>query len=409
MRFLFIHQNFPGQFLNLAPELVKRGHEVTVLTLNQRRLDLSWNGVRIIEYSITRANGTDTFPPAIDFETKIIRGTFCYVKAKSLRKEGYEPDIIISHPGWGESLFLKQLWPNALLKIYCEFFYRTSGLDVGFEKEYEPKDDLYFPRVELKNSNMLLQSEQAFSCISPTNWQASTFPDFIRSKISVIHDGIDTDMVKPLNDTVLELPGIETLSNDDEVITFVSRSLEPYRGFHVFMRSLPEILKKRENAIILIVGEEGVSYGAPPPSGHSWKSIFLEEIRPLLNKQQYERLHFLGKVPYPEFKQILAVSTVHIYLTYPFVLSWSLLEAMSSACAIVASRTPPVEEVIENKKTGILIDFFEHEELVKEVLLLVENPEKRAMLGGSARDFVRARYDLKTICLPKQIEWAEKI
>lgn len=407
MRFLFIHQNFPGQFVNLAIELANRKHEVTALTLNNRSLPPSWNGVKIVEYSITRGNGTDTFSPVIDFETKAIRGASCYSKAMQLKSQGYFPDVIICHPGWGESLFLNIVWPNALLKVYCEFFYHLSGADVGFDPEFEPQDEFYLPRVQLKNHNNLLHATAAHSGISPTEWQASTFPDFFRKKISVIHDGIDTDSIKPALDVKVTLPDGKKLTRRDEVVTFVGRALEPYRGFHIFMRSLPAILEKRENLTVLVVGEEGVSYGGAPPNGQSWKTLFLEEIRPLVNDQQYDRIVFLGKVSYPAFKQILCVSTVHIYLTYPFVLSWSLLEAMSSGCAIVGSKTSPVEEVIENEKTGILVNFFEHEELSEGVLSLLENQEKRSMLGGNARGFIKERYDLKTRCLPKQIGWAE--
>ena len=287
MRFLFIHQNFPGQFINFAAELVRNKHEVTALTLNKRSLSSSWMGIKIVEYSLDRGNGRDIFPPVIDFETKAIRGACCYLKAKELKSQGYSPDVIISHPGWGESLFLKDVWPKALLKIYCEFYYHTSGFDVGFDREFEPTDQLDLPRVHLKNTTFLLQMENADSGISPTSWQASTFPKHFRPEISVIHDGIDTHLIKPIAGERLSLPDGKQLTSSDEIVTYVSRSLEPYRGFHSFMRSLPVILKIRKDATILIVGEEGTSYGAKPPAGQSWKSLFLKEIRPLLNNQQY--------------------------------------------------------------------------------------------------------------------------
>lgn len=407
MRFLFIHQNFPGQFINLAAELVKNKHEVTALTLNKRGLSSQWMGINIIEYSLGRGNGKDIFPAVIDFETKAIRGAYCYLKARELKSQGYSPDVIISHPGWGESLFLKDIWPDARLKVYCEFYYHTSGFDIGFDSEFESTDKFNVPRVHLKNTSFLLQSEEADSGISPTKWQASTFPEQFRQKISVIHDGIDTDLVRPIDNVKLKLPNNRQLLSDDEIITYVSRSLEPYRGFHSFMRSLPEILKKRKNAVVLIVGEDGTSYGSEPPAGDSWKSLFLKEIRPLLNNQQYERINFLGKVDYSTFKQVLCVSTVHVYLTYPFVLSWSLLEAMSSGCAIVGSKTPPVEEAIKDNMTGKLVNFFKSEEIAECVIGLLENSEERVMLGARARQHVVENYDLKSKCLPRQIVWAE--
>ncbi len=409
MKFLFIHQNFPGQFINLAVELTRKKHEVTALTLNRRNLESSWNGIRIIKYSLGAGNGKGTFPIAVDFETKAIRGAYCFLKAKELEAGGYYPDVIISHPGWGESLFLKEVWPKAVFKVYCEFYYHTSGADVGFDKEFEGRNALNLPRIILKNTNSLLHLDQADSGISPTDWQASTFPEYFREKISVIHDGVDTDTVQPDDSARLTLPGGKQLTSDDEIVTYVGRSLEPYRGFHSLMRSLPEILKRRREVLVLIIGEESISYGSEPPAGYSWKSLFLKEIRPLLTNQQYERIKFLGMVEYSTFKQILCVSTVHVYLTYPFVLSWSLLEAMASECAIVGSRTAPVEEVIKDNETGILVDFFDYEEIASNVVELLENSEKRVMLGSRAREFVRESYDLKTRCLPKQISWAETL
>ena len=409
MKFLFIHQNFPGQFLHLSKELVRRNHEVIALTLNHRRLPSDWSGIKIIEYEFVKGNGKDIFELAVDFESKTIRGASCYLKALELRDEGYSPDVIISHPGWGESLFLKQVWPNSILKIYCEWYYHTSGRDVMFEPEFENQAQLYLPRVIAKNSSLLLHSEQAYSCISPTVWQASTFPDHFKKKISIIHDGIDTDTVKPDANSTLILDKDRKFSRKDEIITFVARSLEPYRGFHILMRSLPDLLKQRENLKVLIVGDDGVSYGGSPPKGYSWKKLFLEEIRPLLNDQQHRRIFFLGKLPYESYKALLCVSTVHVYLTYPFVLSWSLLEAMSSACAIVASRTSPVEEVIRSGDTGILVDFFDHKSVAEQTLELLADSNKRRMLGSNAREYVKENYDLKTKCLPEQVSWAEAL
>ncbi len=408
MKFLFIHQNFPGQFLHLSRELVKKQHEVLALSLNGRRLPSTWGGVKIIEYKLGNRNGRDTFKLTTDFESKVIRASSCYSRALSLKAKGFSPDIIISHPGWGESLFIKQVWPEAILKLYCEFYYSPSGRDVGFDSEFEPSDPLYLPGVLLKNSNILLHSDQAHSCISPTSWQASTFPEHLRSKISVIHDGIDTDTVKPDDGAELQLNSGRKIKRTDEVVTFVSRSLEPYRGFHVFMRCLPALLEERKDLLILIVGEEGVSYGGASPTGLSWKKLFLAEITTLLTSQQLERIHFLGRIPYPVFKQVLCVSTVHVYLTYPFVLSWSLLEAMSSGCAIVASKTPPVEEVIINEVTGQLVDFFDYENLAFSVAELLENQDKRVMLGSEARKHIKQNYDLSRKCLPEQISWAEQ-
>ena len=404
MNILFIHQNFPGQFKHLAPALVKAGHKVTALILAKTEAK-QWNGVKLISYSLTRGNAKDAHPWTVDFESKVIRGEACLKAALALKDQGYTPEVVVAHPGWGESLFLKEVWPEAKLKLYCEFFYHSQGADVGFDPEFSSTDPADAGRVILKNANILLQFQQADSGLSPTHWQASTFPQHIRDKITVIHDGIDTEVLSPNPSASFLLDNGNSLTRDDEVITFVNRALEPYRGFHTFMRSLPRLLTARSNAQVLIVGKEGVSYGAQPPNGESWKTIFSEEVLPKLTPQQRERIHFLGTIDYPRFINLLQVSRVHVYLTYPFVLSWSLLEAMSVGCTIVASDTQPLHEAIKHDETGRLVNFFDQNALAASVIELLEDEDARMRLGKAARAFAIENYDLVNHCLPRQIEW----
>jgi glycosyltransferase involved in cell wall biosynthesis len=332
-----------------------------------------------------------------------------------MRAKGYVPDVIIAHHGWGESLFIKEVWPRAKLAIYCEFFYHPRGADVGFDPEFPLTDPGEDCRLRLKNLNNLMHFEVADAGISPTHWQASTFPEAFRPKITVVHDGIDTVDVAPNASVGLKLKtadGLDfTLTRQDEVITFVNRNLEPYRGYHVFMRALPELLKRRPNARVLIVGADDVSYGARPSpaqnGGSKWKDIFANEVRPNINDADWQRVHFLGLLPYQHFVPLLQLSSVHVYLTYPFVLSWSLLEAMSAGCAIVASDTQPLHEAITHNETGRLVNFFDFKAIIQEVCDLLSNPDERARLGTNARKFAQTHYDLKTVCLPKQLAWVE--
>ena len=406
MNILFIHQNFPGQFKHLAPALVKAGHTVTALILAKTEAK-QWNGVRLVSYSLGRGNAKEAHPWTVDFESKVIRGEACLKAALALKDQGYTPEVIVAHPGWGESLFLKEVWPEAKLKLYCEFFYHARGADVGFDAEFSANAPADAGRVTLKNANMLLQFQHADAGLSPTHWQASTFPPHIRDKITVVHDGIDTELLRPNPSVSFPLDSGKSLTRDDEVITFVNRALEPYRGFHVFMRSLPKLLAARPSAQVLIVGKEGVSYGAQPPNGKSWKTIFSEEVLPQLTPQQRERIHFLGTIDYPRFINLLQVSRAHVYLTYPFVLSWSLLEAMSVGCSIVASDTQPLHEAIKHNETGLLVDFFDHDALADSVTRLLDDEDTRVRLGKSAREFAIENYDLKSVCLPKQLQWIE--
>lgn len=408
MKILFVHQNFPGQFKFLAPALAAQGHEVAAMTM-QKTTQQTWNGVKLLPYSPSRGSTSGVHPWVSDFETKVIRGDACFRAALQMREKGYTPDVIVAHPGWGETLFLKEVWPKARLGIYCEFFYHANGADVGFDPEFPARDSAEVCRIQLKNLNNLLHFQIADSAISPTHWQASTFPEPFRKKISVIHDGIDTQALSPNPNAVFEAisdRGVALrLDKSSQVITFVNRNLEPYRGYHVFMRALPNILKKNPNATVLIVGGEGVSYGARPAGDSTWKEIFISEVSGQMSQNDWSRVHFLGNIAYPSFITMLQVSTVHVYLSYPFVLSWSLLESMSIGCAVIASDTSPVREAIRHKETGILVDFFDIEGLESGITRLLANPAQRAVLGKNAREFACLQYDLQTVCLPAQLDW----
>jgi glycosyltransferase involved in cell wall biosynthesis len=410
MNILFIHQNFPGQFIHLAPALVQQGHTVVAMTM-QKTDAQNWHGVKLVKYTASRGTTPSVHPWVSDFETKTIRGEACLKAALKMKASGFTPDVIIAHHGWGESLLVKEVWPQSKLAIYCEFFFHPQGADVGFDPEFPTKNVGDACRIRLKNLNNLLHFEVADAGVSPTHWQASTFPVPFRTKITVVHDGIDTEAVAPNPMVKLTLNGNLHLTKDDEVITFVNRNLEPYRGYHVFMRALPKLLKSRPNARILIVGGDDVSYGARPTleehGGTKWKGIFAAEVRPKITDTDWGRVHFLGNLPYQHFIPLLQLSTVHVYLTYPFVLSWSLLEAMSAGCAIVASDTQPLHEAVLHNETGKLVNFFDHVQLAKEVCDLLDQPQERQRLGANARAFAQQNYDLKTVCLPKQLAWVQ--
>ena len=416
MNILFIHQNFPGQFKFLAPALLKQGHNVRAMTMHKTEAT-QWQGVQLVHYSAKRGSTPNVHPWLSDFETKTIRAEACFKAALQMKQHGYMPDVIVAHHGWGESLFLKEVWPHAVLGIYCEFFYHPHGADVGFDPEFPAADEGEVCRLRLKNLNNLLHFEVADAGISPTHWQASTFPEPFKQKITVVHDGIDTQAVAPNPQVSLTLKMTAgqdlVLTRQDEVITFVNRNLEPYRGYHTFMRALPQLLKSRPDAKVLIVGADDVSYGARPNAAKygaaKWKDIFANEVRGQISNADWQRVHFLGQVPYQYFIPLLQLSTVHVYLTYPFVLSWSLLEAMSAGCAIVASDTQPLREAIVHNETGKLVDFFDALALAQSVCELLNNAEKRKRLGANARAFAQANYDLQSVCLPRQLAWVEQL
>lgn len=408
MNILFIHQNFPGQYKHLAPLLAGKGHQCVSLTLRVKE-PTTWKGVKVLPYRLPDRSGQNTHPWLLDLDTKVTRGHACFLAARKLRDQGFAPDLILAHPGWGEPMFLHDVWPEARIGLYCELYHHAGYPHLNFDPEFDKGDaETQALRIRMKNLNNHIHFPIAQAGISPTRFQADTFPAEFRDKITVCHDGIDTRTARPDPEVRFQI-GDLSLSREDEVITFVNRNLEPYRGYHIFMRALPRLLKERPKARVLIVGGDEVSYGAQPPKGQTWKQIFIDEVRGRIPTTDWERVHFLGRIPYSKFISLLQVARVHVYLTYPFVLSWSLMEAMSCAAAIVASGTDPVREVIRDGETGRLVDFFDTDALTGRVCELLDDEEQRRALGTAARQMMIDRYDLRRICLPGQLRWVNGV
>ncbi|MBY0444126.1 MAG: glycosyltransferase family 4 protein, partial [Burkholderiales bacterium] len=302
-------------------------------------------------------------------ESGVLAGQAVVEVLLDLKKQGFTPDVVIAHPGWGESLFVKDVFPHARLIHYCEWYYAVEGADAGFDPAYPLSlDDR--ARIRSKNALQLLALEACDLAIAPTNWQKSRFPTEYQNKIEVIHEGIDTSQAKPDLDARFILANGRSLTQQDPVLTYVARNLEPYRGFPQFMRALELVQQQHPTVQTLIVGGDEVSYGSKPKAAANWREKMLAEVN-----TDPVRTHFLGRLPYQEYLKILQISSAHVYLTYPFVLSWSLLEAMACGCSIIASDTAPVREVIRHGENGMLVDFFD-EQLIKEKILMLLKSNK---------------------------------
>ncbi|AUN33078.1 glycosyltransferase family 4 protein [Niveispirillum cyanobacteriorum] len=403
MDILFVHQNFPGQFKHLVPAMVRNGHRVKALAIDGHDVP----GVECVRYKPSRGSSATVHPWGVDFETKLIRGESAAAAAERLRDQGYRPDIIVGHPGWGEMLFLKDVWSEVPQLHFLEFFYAAGGTDVGFDPEFTSNDWRATARVRAKNANGLLNLEAMTAGYSPTVWQRQSYPFFAQDRIDVIHDGIDTDALTPDGGASLTVgDGSFTLRPGMQVVTFINRNLEPYRGYHSFMRALPEMQRRCPDALFVLIGGDGVSYGAKAPEGTSWKNIFLNEVREHID---LSRVAFVGNVAYPVFKALMQITAAHVYLTYPFVLSWSLLEAMACGAPIIGSATPPVQEVILNGRNGLLVDFFDYSEIAAQVANVVNHPTRYLDMRAAGRQTVVEKYDLTRICLPRQIGLIEKV
>lgn len=402
MRLLFIHQNLPGQYRHLLPYYGQQEGCEVVGVGEAKRLKQNFRkpipGVRLVGYDTPREVTQSTSPILHTTEAAVRRGQAVLAVLLRLKKSGFYPDVVCAHPGWGETLFLKDVYPRARLIHFCEFYYHTAGQDFNFDPEF-PNNAGDVLRLRIQGLHHLMALEQADIGIAPTVWQQTRFPKAYQTKISVVHDGVDTQRVAPDPAAFVQFPNKNIrLTRSDEVITFVSRNLEPYRGFHTLMRALPDLLKARPKARVIIVGGNDVSYGRRLAKG-SYREKYLAEIN---GRFDADRVHFVGKLPYATFLRVLQVSTAHIYLTYPFVLSWSMLEAMAAGCLVIGSRTPPVEEIIRHEQNGLLVDFFSPRELVDAVQRVCDEPLRMHVLREKARNTIVDRYDLKTICLPKQ-------
>jgi glycosyltransferase involved in cell wall biosynthesis len=404
MKILFVHQNFPGQYLHMVRHLAGiPGHQLVFIT---QRKDASLPGLNKVVYQPRRQVTRDVHHYLRDVEGGILNGQEVARVALELKKGGFVPDIMVGHNGWGEIWYLKDVFPNSPLLGYFEFFYRNVGADVGFDKSEVIGFD-NAPRVRTKNIGNLLGLDVIDFGQTPTQWQRSVYPLRYQPIISVVHEGVDTDAVTPDAEASLLLPDRNvSLRASDEVVTYVARNLEPYRGFHIFMRSLPEILAQRPNAQVVIVGGDETSYGPPPTDGRTHRQTLLSELDGSLD---LSRIHFLGKVPYSTYLQVLRVSKAHVYLTYPFVLSWSMLESMSAGCLVIGSRTPPVVEVVEHGVNGLLVDFFSSREVAAAVIEALEDRRAHDHIRRAARLTIVTRYDLKRICLPGQLGLVERI
>ncbi|MSO99593.1 MAG: glycosyltransferase [Acetobacteraceae bacterium] len=383
MKFLFVHQNFPGQFLHIIRHLVEiGGHEIVFITEpNLNNID----GIRKVPYAKPRPASADTHIAARELDVAARRAEIVARTAHSLKQLGFTPDIMIGHAGWGEMLNLGDVWPGVPVIRYMEFYYRTDSADVIFDPEF-PIDSSDFARIRAKNAINHISLNLDGNGVTPTEWQLSTYPEWAQAKIDLMWEGVNLDVCSP-DAKVRQAPlkiGDMTIRRDDVLVTYVSRDLEPYRGVHTMLRALPDLLRARKNLKVVMVGGDGVSYGSPPPGGGTWRELLIKEVAGQIDPA---RVLFPGRIEYQVYLSMLRRSDAHVYLTYPFVASWSLREALAVGCAIVGADTEPVREFITHGQNGLLTSFFDPRGLANSVLEVVENKKLARALRTGARNY----------------------
>lgn len=400
MRILFLHSNFPSQFRHVAAAIAKNPRHQVVFGTSRK--DGHMPGVTKALYGTTREARPETHHYLRPLESAVLQGQAVYRMAEQLKMRGFVPDVVFGHSGWGPTLFIKDIFPKANLLCYFEWFYHAHGTDADFDpSERIGADDE--ARIRLKNAPIL---QDLYSCdrgLSPTEWQRQQFPKEYQDKIAVRHDGVDTNFFCPKPGAKLVLPRLNLdLSHVDELVTYATRGMEPYRGFPQFMEAVALLQERRPNCHVVIAGDDRVAYGKTLPNGKTYKQEMLEKL-PL----DLSRIHFTGSLPYGEYLQVLQASSVHVYLTRPFVLSWSMIESLSTGCLVVGSNTAPVTEVIQDGVNGLLADFFSPSEIVERIEEGLNHPDRMDAIRKQARETVLEKYDLSKL-LPLHLEWIQE-
>lgn len=383
MKILFMHNNFPGQYRRITSFLAKKKSVkmfATTLETNSQKY-----AIKDVRYKPHRAVTKNIHPAVVSTEQAVLMGQSAFKSLLGVRKKGFRPDIILSHSGWGANMFLKDIFPQSKLLTYYEWYYYSRNSDGDFlsKNPYDPNGQM---RIRMKNTPILQDLAAMDWGQSPTYFQHSKLPKIFQKNVSVLHDGVDTRFFAPEDDVSVQI-GDVTLSAEDEVITYVARGMEPYRGFPQFMETVSKLQKLRPNLHVVMLGNDRVAYGSTRSDGKTYKEWAMEEF-----DFDMKRLHMPGLQPLETFKKLMQITSAHVYLTVPFVLSWSLMEAMSTGALIVGSDTDPVREVITDGENGVMVDFFDTDALVSKLCHILDNKAEYHPLKERARATILERY-----------------
>lgn len=401
MKIVFVHPRGAGQFRFLAAHLAAQGVHVTILT---EEPDEPVPKVRMVNLGRSPAPAiANRHATHLAVADKQLQHSHRMARAlEGLSRAEGPPDMVIGHIGWGGLLFARDVLPRTPLLGYCEYYFRARGGDLGFDPS-APATVADLGRARLRNMIQRANLDTIDAGMSATLWQRSRYPAEFQNRIAVCHEGVDLGMCVPDEHARFTLPGGRVIEKGDPIVTYVSRGLEPQRGFPQFMRAAAKLARQRRDVTFIVAGSDQPSYGRPPPGGGTWRQSMLAEtgIDPA-------RIHFLGPIGHAALVNLYQVSAAHVYLTVPFVLSWSMLEAMASGCVVIGSRTAPVEEVLADGKNGMLVDFFDADGLASRMAHALDRAEALAPLRLAARSTIERRYDRRE-CLARQLRILGKV
>jgi glycosyltransferase involved in cell wall biosynthesis len=392
MHILFVHQNFPAQFGHIAAYLVRRqGYRCSFVSQQPAG---NVGGIECIRYDLKGGATEQTHYCSRSFENAIWHSHALY-DALAARPD-IKPDLVVAHSGFLSTVFLRELYDCPVVN-YFEYYYRTVGADMDYRPDF-PYPAINRLRAHARNANILLDLENCDAGYSPTRWQRSLFPPTYRDKIRVIFDGIDTNVWRPQHGLPRHV-GNWTVPDGMRVVTYVSRGMESIRGFDIFMKVAKLLCERRKDVVFFVVGEDRVCYGGDLE--FTGARSFKEWV---LSRDQYDlsRFVFTGLMPTSSLAQLLAFTDLHIYLTVPFVLSWSLMDALACGATVLASDTAPVREMITHEHNGLLANFFDIEGLADAAGRVLDNPPEFRPLGQAGVKMIHERYSLD-VCLPRML------
>jgi glycosyltransferase involved in cell wall biosynthesis len=405
MKILFIHQNFPGQFRESLPRLAdSKNHQIVFLT--QRKVDKPPPGYAVAVYDVKHKTAEGVHRLARLFDGQVAAGYAVRSACVELKKRGFVPDLVVGHVGWGETMFVHDVYPDAPLAAYFEYYFIPKGGAVASDPEFPEAPDVP-TLLHARTAMNYLSLARAASGFTATEWQKQTFPKVFHPSMSVLHEGVRADLLLPDHTSPLTatVKGVR-FSRDDELVTYIARNLEPMRGVHTMLRSLPSLQKARPNARVAVIGGDDVSYGQKLANNQTYRGRLVTELG---DSVDWSRVHFLGNIPYPDLVTLLKLARVHIYLTVPFVVSWSMLEAMALEKVVIASDVAPVRQFIESGKNGVLVDFFKPQQLAEAMADVLARPDPYRPMREAARQTILATYDFNTIAYPEFERYLAKV
>ncbi len=392
MHILFIHQNYPAQFGLIAAYLAQtRGFRCTFLSEDTPGFA---DGVDRIRYAMSGGATAHNHFCTRTFENVVCRSVSAYEALKA--RPDIRPDLIVAHAGFLSTVYLRELYDCPIVN-YFEYFYHTHNSDMDFRPDF-PTNEQNRLRARTRNAHLLLDLSNCDVGYSPTLWQTSLFPAEFRPKIRTIFDGVDTSFWRPMPHGQRRVAGCD-FPEGLRIVTYVSRGMESLRGFDQFMKAAKILCQLRRDVLFVVVGNDRICYSADAEftGGKTFKEWVLAQ-----DQYDLSRFLFTGLLPPNELAKLFSITDLHVYLTAPFVLSWSLMNALACGATVLASDTAPVREMIVDGENGLLVDFFNPEKIAHQAGEILDRPQEYKHLGLAGVRLIGANYSLDQ-ALPRML------